>query len=43
MIYRFGPIDQYDVMVDEIKNQPDGLIDHFMIIHAGGQEQAWLN
>ena len=35
----FDQFDQYDVNGDGNKNQPDGLIDHLMIIHAGvGQE-----
>ncbi len=36
---QFDQFDQYDVNGDGNKNQPDGLIDHLMIIHAGvGQE-----
>lgn len=31
----FDQFDQYDVNGDGNKNQPDGLIDHLMIIHAG--------
>ncbi|MGM7427602.1 M6 family metalloprotease immune inhibitor InhA1 [Bacillus pacificus] len=35
----FDQFDQYDVNGDGNQNQPDGLIDHLMIIHAGvGQE-----
>ncbi|HDR7792373.1 TPA: immune inhibitor A [Bacillus luti] len=36
---QFDQFDQYDVNGDGNQNQPDGLIDHLMIIHAGvGQE-----
>ena len=35
----FDQFDQYDVNGDGNQNQPDGLIDHLMVIHAGvGQE-----
>ncbi|WP_020061780.1 immune inhibitor A domain-containing protein [Bacillus sp. 123MFChir2] len=35
----FDQFDQYDVNQDGNKDQPDGLIDHLMILHAGvGQE-----
>ncbi|KEK23556.1 immune inhibitor A domain-containing protein [Bacillus gaemokensis] len=35
----FDQFDQYDVNKDGNQNQPDGLIDHLMVIHAGvGQE-----
>ncbi|MDP7977705.1 immune inhibitor A domain-containing protein [Bacillus sp. WLY-B-L8] len=35
----FDQFDQYDVNEDGNKNQPDGIIDHLMILHAGvGQE-----
>ncbi|MGG2066598.1 immune inhibitor A domain-containing protein [Bacillus sp. S14(2024)] len=36
---QFDQFDQYDLNGDGNKNEPDGLIDHLMIIHAGvGQE-----
>ncbi|MFL0491327.1 peptidase M6 [Bacillus sp. AFS054943] len=36
---QFDQFDQYDINGDGNQNQPDGLIDHLMIIHAGvGQE-----
>ena len=32
--------DRYDVDGDDIFNEPDGVIDHFQIVHAGGDEAA---
>ena len=35
----FDQFDQYDINGDGDRNQPDGVIDHLMVIHAGmGQE-----
>ncbi|EOA3905972.1 immune inhibitor A domain-containing protein [Bacillus cytotoxicus] len=35
----FDQFDQYDIDGDGNKNEPDGLVDHLMVIHAGvGQE-----
>ncbi|EMA6342195.1 immune inhibitor A [Bacillus cytotoxicus] len=35
----FDQFDQYDINGDGNKNEPDGLVDHLMVIHAGvGQE-----
>jgi immune inhibitor A len=36
---QFNELDPYDIDGDRNKNEPDGLVDHLMVIHAGvGQE-----
>ena len=32
--------DRYDYDNDEVLDEPDGVIDHFQIVHAGGDEAA---
>ena len=36
----FDHQDRYDVDADGDFNEPDGFIDHFQIVHAGGDEAA---
>ena len=36
----FDVEDRYDIDDDDIFDEPDGVIDHFQIVHAGGDEAA---
>ena len=36
----FDVEDRYDIDDDDVYDEPDGVIDHFQIVHAGGDEAA---
>lgn len=36
----FDEFDQYDIDGDGNRNEPDGLVDHLMVIHAGSGQEA---